>query len=188
MIYGDRTGGPAEGVRVLRQAVKDTNLLGPDLVMTVGDLIQGYNDREPWLEQMREYRSIMDRLDMPWFPVAGNHDIYWRGPGSPRGNTTKPTSRSTSGPLWYAFEHKNCGFIVLFSDEGDRSRNQKGWGSPRTNQMSEEQLAWLKAHLRTTTRPGPRLRIPAPPALAGRSLPRHQLGRGPQAAQGGGAT
>ena len=36
-VFGDRTGGPAEGVQVLAQAVDETNLLGPDLVMTVGD-------------------------------------------------------------------------------------------------------------------------------------------------------
>ena len=43
-VFGDRTGGPAEGIKVLEQAVVDVNLLDPDLVMTVGDLIQGYNE------------------------------------------------------------------------------------------------------------------------------------------------
>src|SRR5690606_33810804 len=71
VIFGDRTGGPAEGIRVLEQAVADTNLLDPDLVMTVGDLINGYNERLQWMEQMEEYRGAMSRLDMPWFPVAG---------------------------------------------------------------------------------------------------------------------
>mgnify|MGYP000400943768 CR=1 FL=1 len=76
VVFGDRTGGPAEGVRVLAQAVEDTNLLKPDLVMTVGDMINGYSPAEPWLAQMREFKGIMDDLDCPWYPVAGNHDIY----------------------------------------------------------------------------------------------------------------
>ncbi|WP_145196642.1 hypothetical protein [Planctomycetes bacterium Poly30] len=42
MVYGDRTGGPASGVALLRQAVEETNLIDPDLVLTVGDLVQGY--------------------------------------------------------------------------------------------------------------------------------------------------
>ena len=82
-VFGDRTGGPAEGIEVLRQAVADTNLLEPDLVMTVGDLIQGYNTRPAWMLQMTEFKTTMGDLSMPWFPVAGNHDIYWRGPGRP---------------------------------------------------------------------------------------------------------
>ncbi len=49
VVYGDRTGGPPEGIEVLKQAVKDTNLLDPDLVMTVGDLIQGYNQTPQWM-------------------------------------------------------------------------------------------------------------------------------------------
>ena len=53
LIFGDRTGGPPEGIQVLRQAVKDANLLGPDLVMTVGDLVQGYNATPEWLKQAK---------------------------------------------------------------------------------------------------------------------------------------
>src|SRR5688572_33011722 len=45
IVFGDRTGGPAEGIKVLAQAVEDSNLLDPDLVMTVGDLVNGYNQK-----------------------------------------------------------------------------------------------------------------------------------------------
>ena len=55
VIYGDRTGGPAEGIKILEDAVVDTNLLDPDLVMTVGDLINGYNEEPQWMEQMQEF-------------------------------------------------------------------------------------------------------------------------------------
>ena len=61
------------------------NLLEPDFVWTVGDLIQGYNTTEPWIRQMEEYKGVMDELLCPWFPVAGNHDVYWRGEGKPEG-------------------------------------------------------------------------------------------------------
>lgn len=145
VIFGDRTGGPPEGVQVLAQAVRDTNLLDPDLVMTVGDLVQGYNGRDLWETQMREYKGTMERLRMPWFPVAGNHDIYWRGEGRP------PTEHEADyethfGPLWYWFEHKECGFLVLHSDEGDPASPAvpRDFGQPAQQKFSEAQLEWLR--------------------------------------------
>ncbi|MDB4632909.1 hypothetical protein OAG01_00530 [bacterium] len=65
VVFGDRTGGPADGVKVLAEAVADTNLYEPDLVMTVGDLIQGYGTEGPWMNEMREFRGIMDGLLCP---------------------------------------------------------------------------------------------------------------------------
>ena len=147
-IYGDRTGGVPAGLKVLEQAVADTNLLDPDLVMTVGDLIQGYNEKPEWMKQMREFKDIMSKLRMAWFPVAGNHDIYWRGPGQAPEGHHENNYRKHFGPLWYSFRHKNCGFIVLYSDEGDRTSNRKGFNSGELQMMSNEQLAFLDKALR----------------------------------------
>ncbi|MCA8969026.1 MAG: metallophosphoesterase [Planctomycetes bacterium] len=146
VIYGDRTGGPAEGIRVLEQAVRDTNLLDPDLVMTVGDLVQGYNARDAWLEQMQEFRGVMAGLRCAWFPVAGNHDIYWRGPKRPE-SEHESDYETHFGPLWYRFTHKNAAFFVLYTDEGDPKDGTRGIRDARHQQMSPEQLAWLKTEL-----------------------------------------
>lgn len=147
VVYGDRTGGVPEGLRVLEQAVRDTNLLDPDLVMTVGDLIQGYNTTEEWMPQMKEYKAIMDRLEMRWFPVAGNHDVYWRGPGEAPEGQHENSYEKHFGPLWYSFKHKNAGFIVLYSDEGDRETNRKGFSDAQVQTMSDAQLEFLQQAL-----------------------------------------
>ncbi len=145
LIYGDRTGGPPEGLKVLAQAVKDTNLLDPDLIMTVGDLVQGYNARDDWERQAEEYKAIMKGLKRPWFPVAGNHDIYWRGPNKPE-NEHEGDFEKHFGPLWYWFKHKGCGFLVLFSDEHP-SGEAKDFTKLTQNQFSPEQMTWAKQAL-----------------------------------------
>ena len=145
-VFGDRTGGPPEGVKVLDQAIKDVNLIEPDLVMTVGDMIQGYNTTDSWMPEMRQFKNSMSKLICPWFPVAGNHDVYWRGPNKPAGEHEK-NYEMHFGPLWYAFEHKNSWFIVLYSDEGDPADGYKSISDPRAQRMSPDQLNWLKATL-----------------------------------------
>ncbi len=146
IIYGDRTGGKPEGLKVLQQAVKDTNLLAPDMVMTVGDLINGYCQQEEWQREATEYSDIMHGLKMPWFPVAGNHDIYWRGPNKPPMEHEANFERHF-GPLWYWFEHKRCGFLALYSDEGDVAKGAKDFTKPDQSRMSQTQLDWMAKSL-----------------------------------------
>lgn len=146
VVFGDRTGGPAEGIAVLEQAVSETNLYEPDLVMTVGDLIQGYGTVEPWMSEMREYRGVMDRLLCPWFPVAGNHDVYWRGAGRPA-EEHEGRYEQHFGPLWYAFDHKDCRFLVLYTDEANPETGERNFGKAECQRMSPEQLAWLESTL-----------------------------------------
>ena len=149
VIFGDRTGGPDDGVAILADGVRDVNLLEPDLVMTVGDLIQGYNESPQWMQQMREYRAVMDNLICPWFPVAGNHDVYWRF----KGNEQKPEGEFEGlyelhfGPLWYSFTHKNNEFIVLYTDEGNPESGEKRFNRPESQRMSPEQRAFLQEAL-----------------------------------------
>ncbi len=143
VVFGDRTGGPVEGIAVLEQAVADTNLLDPDLVFTVGDLVNGYNAEAAWKAQAAEYKAAMSKLRMPWFPVAGNHDIYWRGEGPKPAGEHERDFEATFGPLWYAVSHKRCWFVALYSDEGDPETGEKNFDEPECQRISEAQFAWL---------------------------------------------
>jgi hypothetical protein len=148
-VFGDRTGGPADGVKVLAQAVDDVNLVDPDLVMTVGDLVEGYNTTSRWQRQANEFSGIMDDLSCPWYPVAGNHDVYWRGDGRPPGEHDANYERHF-GPLWYAFRHKDCWFISLYTDEGNPKTGEKNFNKPDCQRMSPEQFEFLDATLERT--------------------------------------
>lgn len=146
VVYGDRTGGSANGVTVLQQAVTETNLFDPDLVMTVGDLIQGYNTTSEWMPQMLQYKAIMSNLECPWYPVAGNHDVYWRGPDRPD-EEHETNYEEHFGPLWYDFTHKNAHFIVLYTDEADPKTGVRNFGRPASQKMSDEQIEFLESAL-----------------------------------------
>jgi len=72
-IVTDRTGGHRPGV--FEDAVRKLNLLQPEFVMSVGDLIEGYTqDRAEIARQWDEFQSFTARLAMSFFYVPGNHD------------------------------------------------------------------------------------------------------------------
>jgi hypothetical protein len=143
-VLGDRTGGPESGLVILEQAVAELNRLDPDLVMTVGDLINGYNQKVEWMAQMKRFKRIAARFNMPWYPVAGNHDVYAPG-ADPKDRTNERLYQEHFGPLYYSFDHKNAHFIALYSDENLSYRNP-----PVDQQMSEKQLDWLQKDLAAT--------------------------------------
>ncbi len=146
LVFGDRTSGKPEGLSVLADAVHDANLLEPDFVITVGDMVQGYTHEPIWVQQAKDFKRVMDKLVCPWFPVVGNHDVTWRGPqGTPRPvGQNEGLFETPFGPLWYACAHKNCWFIALFSDEGDPVTGEKGHDKPELQRMSAAQFEWLR--------------------------------------------
>ena len=101
---------------------------------------------------MEEFRGIMNRLHVPWFPVAGNHDIYYRGPRGVAVPAEEHEGRYEMhfGPLWYAFRHKSAWFIVLYTDEGNPKTGERNFNKPDCQRMSPEQLAWLDETLKVT--------------------------------------
>ena len=74
VVVSDRTGGARPGV--FEDGVRKINLLQPEFVMSVGDLIQGgTRDRQMINLQWQEFRAFVEQLQMPFFFVPGNHDI-----------------------------------------------------------------------------------------------------------------
>ena len=72
-IVTDRTGGHREGI--FEKGVRKINLIQPEFVMSVGDLIEGYTDDIDQLDkEWEEFEGFIDQFEMPFFYVAGNHD------------------------------------------------------------------------------------------------------------------
>ena len=125
-VMTDRTGGHRPGIWM--QGVRNLNLMRPEFVVSVGDLIEGYTEDETELDkQWREFLGFIDRLDMRFFFVAGNHDL------------SNPVMhrmwRERFGPEWYSFDYKGVHFVCL-SSEDPQSR------------IGDSQLDWLAGDLR----------------------------------------
>lgn len=107
-VVGDRTGGMRPGI--FADAVEKLNLLQPDFVMSVGDLISGYSEDEAKIEaEWDEFDSLVNRLDMPFFYVQGNHDIS--------NKFMQEFYEKRRGRRYYHFVYKNNLFLILDSQE-----------------------------------------------------------------------
>jgi len=73
-ILGDRTGGEVPGI--FGRVAEQIKLMQPDLVLHVGDIIEGGGDSLVIENMWREYDSLVASLGMPVYGPAGNHDIW----------------------------------------------------------------------------------------------------------------
>jgi serine/threonine-protein phosphatase CPPED1 len=106
-IVSDRTGGHRKGV--FSKAVQQVNLLQPEFVMSVGDLIEGSNDAAANVTQWNEFDKYAKQFSMPFFYCAGNHDNN----NAVKGDVWK----ERLGRAYYHFTYQNCLFLVLNSND-----------------------------------------------------------------------
>jgi hypothetical protein len=126
-IVTDRTGGERPGI--FGKAVGKINLLQPEFVMSVGDLIQGGSeDPGVWALEWAEFEARVDELQMPFFFCPGNHDLA----NLPMSEEWKRKFGKTN----YHFVYRNTLFIVLNTEE-ERP------GEKVPYRFSQEQQQWL---------------------------------------------
>jgi hypothetical protein len=111
-IIGDRTGG-ANVQSTFELAMGQLNLLQPEFVINVGDVIEGYSDNAAELNaEWDEVDAMLGKLDMPFFRTPGNHDIA--------NETAQQVYRERHGATRYTFVYNNTLFIVLDSEDPPR--------------------------------------------------------------------
>jgi hypothetical protein len=130
-VVSDRTGGHRPGI--FSRSVRMINMLQPEFVMSVGDLIEGYSeDPGQWALEWSEFESKLDALQMPFFFCTGNHDM-----------ANVPMSenwRRKFGRSYYSFRYHDVLFVVLNSEE-PRPKEQ-------TYKFGSQQQEWLRQTLR----------------------------------------
>ncbi|MAE85228.1 MAG: hypothetical protein CMB80_21010, partial [Flammeovirgaceae bacterium] len=110
-IVTDRTGGHRPGV--FPMGIKKLNLLQPEFVMSVGDLIEGYTEDDARLNaEWKEFMGFIDSLQAPFFYVPGNHDIT---------NAVMAEKwKELFGVSYYHFVYKDILFLCLNSEDNHR--------------------------------------------------------------------
>jgi len=112
-IVGDRTGG-ANVLHTFAMAMDQLNLLQPEFVINVGDMIEGYSDDAAKLNaEWREIDGLVNRLQMPFFRTPGNHDIA--------NKVAQQVWRDRHGATYYYFVYKDVLFLVLDSEDPPRA-------------------------------------------------------------------
>ena len=112
-IVSDRHGGMRQGI--FEKGVEKINLVMPEFVMCVGDLISGYTtDTAIISQQWDEVNQIISGLKMPFFYLPGNHDIT--------NDVMQKEWEKRYGKRYYSFNYKNVLFLVLDSND-DKDHN-----------------------------------------------------------------
>ncbi len=112
VVIGDRTGG-ANQEGTFKLAVSHLNLLLPEFVINVGDMIEGYSDDKGELHaEWQEADDMLDELKMPFFRTPGNHDIA--------NSTATEVWVERFGAPYYYFRYQDVLFLVLNSEDPPR--------------------------------------------------------------------
>lgn len=175
-IIGDRTGG-ANVRGTFKLAMAQLNLLQPEFVINVGDIIEGYTrDKAELHAQWEEAEGMTSMLRMPFFYTRGNHDVSYP--------EAREVWKERHGPAYYHFVYRNTLFLVLDSEDAPRLDPPPGMeekiklynrlqtedpekakqmlaefmkdeaivaGLSKPVEFPEEQLAWIKNTLKENT-------------------------------------
>jgi hypothetical protein len=127
-VVSDRTGG--HRARVFSKAVELLNLMQPEFVLSVGDLIEGGSNIKKIEDEWKEVEGFTTRLQMPFFYVPGNHDAGTK--------TSSEHWQSKFGRRYYHFVYRDVLFLCLNTEDPPGS----GAGH-----FDKEQIAYAKETL-----------------------------------------
>jgi serine/threonine-protein phosphatase CPPED1 len=115
-IFSDRTGMAYPGameraIQYVNQQLSGNDKTGPDLVLSVGDNIEGYSRDAAGVGRMwSAFDAIIAPLRVPFFRLPGNHDI-----SDP---VMEQVYLSRYGSTYYAFEIQHVLFLSVDTEDG----------------------------------------------------------------------
>ncbi len=115
-IFSDLYGGERD--RIFNVAMAQLNLLRPELILSVGDLIDGgTEDRNQLTKEWNEFDTKVSVTKAPAFYVGGNHDLT--------NLTMRDVWTERYAARYYHFIYKNVLFLILDSEDFEDQRMQE---------------------------------------------------------------
>ena len=131
-IVSDRTGGVRRGI--FADGVDKLNLMMPEFVMSVGDLIPGYSrDMDQLNAEWDEFFGVIENLKPPFFYLPGNHDIS--------NDVMQEDWERRFGKRYYHFTYKDVLFIAMDTNDGDGVSISDGQAQYVMNALEENPAA-----------------------------------------------
>jgi 3',5'-cyclic AMP phosphodiesterase CpdA len=132
-IIPDRTGGHRSGI--LENAINKILLLQPEFVISIGDMIEGYSMNETEIyQQWNIYNNVIQKLNMPFFYVPGNHDYS--------NLVMSRIWQELYGPSYYYFIYRNVLFLCLNTEEYELQGGSEGIGLDQFDYVKEVLEEW----------------------------------------------
>ena len=114
-VFSDLTGGERD--KVFEIAVAQLNLLRPELIVNVGDLIEGSTDRAELDQQWDSFDARARRATAPVYYTGGNHDLL--------GEEMRKAWEERNGDRYYHFVYRDVLFLVLDTEDHSVERLQE---------------------------------------------------------------
>ena len=128
-----------------QRAIREVNLLDPDLVLVAGDLTFGQDAPGKYVAEYEEAWRVFNRVRAPTYMVLGNHDGYVQS-----GVDGKALYRETFGPFYYGVDVGEDLHVVAL-DTYDWSALDRTGGSAVVStyggQVRDPQYEWLQAEM-----------------------------------------
>ena len=155
-------GDSRDGEKVFTQLIQKILKREPRFIIHLGDMISRPNEKE-W----KGFHEISKAIDIPFFPVIGNHEVVdtTRGEEIYRKQFILP-----EGKTYYAFQTGGALFVILDSEKGKRK-------------IMDDQWSWLKDILSSYNTPLKMVFIhrplfpPVDSLKLGKAMDKHPLAR-----------
>jgi predicted phosphodiesterase len=138
VVYGDTRAGNRTHAKIVSAMLQEPL----DFVISTGDMVQRGSDEADWQRFFKVTAELL--ASVPYYPVAGNHDMGKAGDEQRRMSEIfalwpGPPERPAWGS-WYSFTISGVHFVMLDSNSYEH----------------EEQLAWVEADLKAARAAGAR--------------------------------